>query len=75
VLFRSDGVVVSDGRGGNIRGPKRVKGTSLMPTLNLTNFGDGDTVSSKKSPIPSKNVFSYNETQSGYTLNAQSWRS
>jgi phage protein D len=73
--YFADGVVVSDGRGGNIRGPKRVKGTSLMPTLNLTNFGDGDTVSSKKSPIPSKNVFSYNETQSGYTLNAQSWRS
>jgi phage protein D len=72
--YFSDGVVVSDGRGQNVAGPKRVKGSALMPTLNLTNFGDNDRLSLKKGPKPSKNVFSYNETQSGYTLNAQSWR-
>lgn len=72
--YFADGVAVSDGRGENTASQKRVKGNAMMPALNLTNFGNGDSLSLAAKPTPSKNVFTYNQTQSGYTLNNQTWR-
>jgi len=46
----------------------------MMPALNLTNFGNGDNLSLPAKPTPSKNVFMYNETQSGYTITNQTWK-
>ncbi len=72
--YFADGVVVSDGRGETTKGKSRTKGNTTMPVLNLTNFGNNDNLSFPKSPTPSKNVFMYNETQSGYTLTNQTWK-
>jgi hypothetical protein len=72
--YFADGVVVSDGRGETVSLQKRAKGNAMMPALNLTNFGNGDNLSLPANPVPSKNVFMYNETQSGYTITNQTWK-
>lgn len=72
--YFADGVAVTDGRNENASSQKRVKGNTMMPALNLTNFGNGDSLSLAKTPTPSKNVFMYNQTQSGYTLTNQTWK-
>jgi len=72
--YTCEGVVVTDGRGLSKSSSTRRKTTGGVPTLNLTNVGNGDTVTLPKKPTLSKAAFTYTQKNSGYTLNKRTWK-
>jgi phage protein D len=73
-VYTCSGTVVSDGRGANIGSKTRRKSSGEIPSLNLTNYGDGDSLSLPKAPALASKTVMFNRNNSGYTLNPRSWK-
>jgi phage protein D len=71
--YTCEGKVLSDGQGENKASNFRLKDSGRVPTLNLANFDDGDSLSVAKSPVLSTSTAKYSETQVGYTKNPTRW--
>lgn len=73
-VYTCSGTVLSDGRGPNLGSKTRRKSSGEIPTLNLTNFNDGDSLGSSKSPKLTSKTIMFNKNNSGYTLSPRSWK-
>lgn len=72
--YVSEGIVASDGREENVSTKTRSKSGTSVPTLNLRNFGDNDSLALPDAPVLDRNVYMYNEQNSGYELTPRRWR-
>lgn len=70
--YTSDGLVLSDGRGKNVE--QQPRNSVNKPVLNLTNFGNGSSLSKPKPPTINKKTNVFNQKNSGYSLTSQKWR-
>lgn len=68
------GIVVSEGRGQTELTDVRYKNGLAIPTLNLTDYNDGDSLSLSQAPALTKPSFAYNEQDSGYETSPRTWR-
>lgn len=71
--YQCEGVVVTDGRGLNVATSRRTQNGGV-PTLNLTNRGNGERITKSKPAKLSSQVFSYTQSKSGYTQNKRTWK-
>lgn len=68
------GVVTSEGRGQSEKSSTRYKNGTAIPTLNLADYGDGDSLSLPSAPSLTKPLFAYNEQDTGYEVSPRTWR-
>jgi len=71
--YQCEGVLVTDGRGLKVQSSRRTQ-TGTVPTLNLTNRGNGEKLTKSKPPKLSQPQFSFSQTKSGYTQNKRTWK-
>ena len=71
--YQCEGVLVTDGRGLKVQSARRTQ-TGTVPTLNLTNRGNGEKLTKSKTPKLSQPQFSFSQTKSGYTQNKRTWK-
>ena len=68
------GWVLSDGRGETLTTPTRKKSSGSVPSLNLRDFNDGDTLTKPDSPRLSKPVSPEFSSPTTYTIGSRNWR-
>ena len=71
--YTCNGYLMCEGSGPAESTTQRVSGLGLIPTLNLIDLEDGDSLGIPVTPTLASPTSMFSETQSGYTLNSRRW--